>query len=588
MRRFGLFALFAIFAFLPVSAFANVPFSLIESDAPPELRTKMVNSLGEVENPPRSRAQARRRAKKAVEIIESVLRSDGYYQSQISVEYGNDEREANSASRTPVLKVSLGPQFKYGDIKIELALENNALAKLLKDELSLASGDPVSSAEIVISEAALLLFLKTNGFPDAQILSRDAVVDHTRQKMDLTLNFDAGDKATFGQVILADKSKVSQKWADMVAPFEAGDLYDETQVNLFKNRIVSTGAFANVSSELQPNDSAANAQRDLKLTIAQGKPNTISAEVGYSTTDGTGVDVTYERRNLGHAAQILTLTTTLKTNQQSVAANYSVPYAWRVSRALDFGAEFARQNNDVFRGNKVTAKALITEKISDSLRLSGGIGLETSKLREDVAGSLSDRAYLVEGISRAVYDSRDNILDPKKGVLIEGQILPTYDFGDAGFFTIAQADAATYYKMSESFTLAGRVKYGSIVGAPQSEIPLNKRFYGGGGGSVRGYGFQSISPENDLGTLVGGRSIVEGSAELRYQGTGNLGFVGFIDAASVSEAQYPKFEDTLFGLGAGVRYYTSFAPLRADIAIPLNRRDGDAAVQVYLSIGQSF
>ena len=61
-----------------------------------------------------------------------------------------------------------------------------------------------------------------------------------------------------------------------------------------------------------------------------------------------------------------------------------------------------------------------------------------------------------------------------------------------------------------------------------------------------------------------------------------------MDAGSASRAEYPTFDDVRVGAGLGVRYHTSFAPLRADIAIPLNKRESDNAVQVYISIGQSF
>ena len=42
------------------------------------------------------------------------------------------------------------------------------------------------------------------------------------------------------------------------------------------------------------------------------------------------------------------------------------------------------------------------------------------------------------------------------------------------------------------------------------------------------------------------------------------------------------------GAGVGIRYNLGFAPLRLDLGFPLNRREGDAPFQVYVSIGQSF
>ena len=82
--------------------------------------------------------------------------------------------------------------------------------------------------------------------------------------------------------------------------------------------------------------------------------------------------------------------------------------------------------------------------------------------------------------------------------------------------------------------------------------------------------------------------MTEGSFEVRYKGEGALGYVGFIDAASVSRDTNPQGGETRYGAGVGVRYYTAFAPMRADIAIPLNPRDDDADFQIYISIGQAF
>jgi translocation and assembly module TamA len=42
------------------------------------------------------------------------------------------------------------------------------------------------------------------------------------------------------------------------------------------------------------------------------------------------------------------------------------------------------------------------------------------------------------------------------------------------------------------------------------------------------------------------------------------------------------------GTGVGVRYYTSFGPVRLDVGFPLNKRAGDSPFGIYVSIGQAF
>ena len=105
---------------------------------------------------------------------------------------------------------------------------------------------------------------------------------------------------------------------------------------------------------------------------------------------------------------------------------------------------------------------------------------------------------------------------------------------------------------------------------------------------MRGYEYQSISPRDSAGELVGGRSLFEMSAEVRYRASDTLGYVAFLDGGAAGSNTEPPLDTLSYGAGVGLRYYTAFGPLRADIAVPLNKKEGDADFQVYISIGQAF
>jgi translocation and assembly module TamA len=136
--------------------------------------------------------------------------------------------------------------------------------------------------------------------------------------------------------------------------------------------------------------------------------------------------------------------------------------------------------------------------------------------------------------------------------------------------------------------VAGRIKAGSIFGGSTSQIPGSRRFYAGGGGSVRGYAYQAIGPRYADNTPIGGSSVLEASLELRQKIGERWGVVAFVDGGAVGTAQFPTGDQFSAGVGVGVRYDLGFGPIRADVAIPLDRREGDPAFQIYLSIGQSF
>ena len=81
---------------------------------------------------------------------------------------------------------------------------------------------------------------------------------------------------------------------------------------------------------------------------------------------------------------------------------------------------------------------------------------------------------------------------------------------------------------------------------------------------------------------------MEVSGELRWRRDGPLGFVAFLDGASVTENEGVSLSDVRYSAGLGVRYDTVIGPLRFDIATPLDPRDGDAPIQLYVSVGQAF
>jgi translocation and assembly module TamA len=124
-------------------------------------------------------------------------------------------------------------------------------------------------------------------------------------------------------------------------------------------------------------------------------------------------------------------------------------------------------------------------------------------------------------------------------------------------------------------------------GASQFALPPDQRFYGGGSATVRGYRYQSIGPQFPDGQPIGGTSIDAATIEFRQRFPANLGGVAFVDAGQVGTSA--PFQGTVHvGAGLGVRYYTAIGPIRLDVAVPLNKRPGNDAFELYIGLGQAF
>ena len=161
---------------------------------------------------------------------------------------------------------------------------------------------------------------------------------------------------------------------------------------------------------------------------------------------------------------------------------------------------------------------------------------------------------------------------------------------DNVFFLRSVGEASTYYPIGERerTVLAGRVKIGSIVGGDELTVPSDRLMYSGGGGSVRGYSYQSINPRLPDNTPRGGLSQFETSLEVRQDIGEKFQAVAFLDGGAIGFQETPNLSNMRYGAGVGVRYKLPFGPVRADVAFPLNKREGDSSFQLYISIGQSF
>ena len=159
-------------------------------------------------------------------------------------------------------------------------------------------------------------------------------------------------------------------------------------------------------------------------------------------------------------------------------------------------------------------------------------------------------------------------------------------------FLVTEANGSHYLSLDpeDGVVLASRLRLGTIVGESRAAVPANKRFYAGGGGSVRGFEFRRVGPLDATNDPLGGRSVIELGLETRIRITESIGAVPFLDGGNVFRDPIPDDPARLrWAAGLGLRYFTPFGPLRFDLAFPIDRRDGvDDLFQFYLSVGQSF
>jgi len=234
-----------------------------------------------------------------------------------------------------------------------------------------------------------------------------------------------------------------------------------------------------------------------------------------------------------------------------------------------------------------TAYAGFDRVLSQQWQFKTGITGEISRITRN--GISQD--YRLVGLPQSVmFNHANNDLDPTQGYRVDLDVAPWAYSGD--FFTIIRLTGRSYFDLAEPgrTVLATRASLGTEPAISIGGIPPDKLFYAGGGGSVRGFVYQSAGPRDAFHNPLGGASVVEASVELRQRIGKSFGAVAFVDAGSAYPGTLPDF--SLFaprvGAGVGLRYYTDFGPVRLDLGLPLNRRSGDPPFGIYVSLGQAF
>ncbi len=581
-----------------------------------------LRALGEGEE---SAPQVAARARADEELLGDILRTYGYYGGEVLRQLSGGRRdsargvgdasaaqtaeaEAEAASREPSVRFDIipGPRYSFGRIDLgALATLREPDASRLIAAFGINSGDPLYADRIIGQELNLRVALGESGYPFAQTGEPALLIDHAREQGDLTLDVQPKGKYLFGPVLSNDPRFLSSNHLGRIARFDAGDVFQQSLETDLRRAILATGLVSSVTltpREIRAPQGDQPGQVAIDVELERAPVRTIAGAIGYGSEDGFKLEGRWEHRNLFPPEGALRLRGILGTRE--TLASIGV-------RRNNFRGRDQVLSADLYASD-ITTLAVDSrgfglrttfEKVSNLLfqkPLSfqvGGELLYTDERNRDVRTApgvlLPRRAYLIGGLFGSVtLDASDDLLDPTKGYRATLFLAPeaSRSQGAGSYYLRAQGDASAYRSFGE-IVLAGRVRAATIQGAAIDSIAPSRRLYGGGGASVRGYGFQSVGPRDAVGNPTGGASLVEFAIEARIPTPlldGAVEVVPFLDAGSVSRGSTPDFGEIRYGAGVGLRYKTSFGPIRIDVAAPLNPNRFDNPVVVYVSLGQAF
>ena len=523
-----------------------------------------------------------------------LLYSEGYYDATALASLD----QANDGALKAVISVTPGKRYRIGDIVINAG--QTVPPGLIRDSLPLRTGDYIVAAAVEGAEANVGVKLPENGYPFAKLGQRDILLDPATTTGDYTLPVETGPRGSFrGITTTGERQAFGADHMKVISRFKPGELYDSRKVDDLRRALVATGLFSSISVDpVRTNEPGPDGTEYVDLTVAQeaGKPRTLAGELGYGTGQGFRAEGSWTHRNLFPPEGALIASVIAGTQEQGASGTFRRSNAGKRDKTFQAGVTLNHQNYDAYEAYTAGLNIGWSRQSTPIFqkRWTYSYGAEVLLTNEQVVvdpatADKTRRTYFIGGLPVQLgYDRSDDLLNPTRGFRANLRAEPEGSLqGSFSPYLRATFDLTGYYPLSDSLVIAARTRVGTISGVNRDDVAPSRRIYAGGGGSVRGYGYQELGPKDANNDPIGGRSVNEFAVEGRYR-FGDYGVVAFVDAGQVYESSMPQFSNIRYGAGVGGRFYTNFGPFRADIAMPINRQPGESKFALYIGIGQAF
>lgn len=547
--------------------------------------THISDTISLQNRPPMTMAQLKRRISEDVSKFTRALRSFGYYSPEVKYTISTEAEPVKIE-----FLINPGPPYVITEVTItSICPDMDPDTPMPSPEtLGLEKGQRIHSSKVVDAMDIIIKDFRSRGYPFPIVEISEVIIDHRDHSASIHYTLDPGPWAMLGEISIKGLERVKPQYIHDRIPWEKGDEFKNSLMNEFRRQLTVGGLFSMVEishpDELEDDDTL-----PIRVSVTERKPRTVRMGMGYETDIGPELRLGWTHRNFRGMGENLDFDLRVSDALKYTEGRYTMPSFFRADQKLTLKTGASQEKQDAFDSESVYVSGMLERSLSSRLSVGAGIGYRLGRVEQ--FGESKDLG-LFYFPSDLTWDGRDDVLNPGTGLHFNLQVIPFFDTLDSkSKFVKTYGSLNTYLELlsEKRIVLANRVALGAINAQSKSHIPPDERFYAGGGGSVRGYSYQTAGELED-GNPVGGLSLAEFNNELRFKISKHSGFVLFLDGGRAFDSSYPDFDQDLYwGWGLGYRFFTDFGPIRADIGFPVNpRKDQDDRFHIYISIGQAF
>ena len=529
------------------------------------------NSITEVRQT--YRAQVDRAIRRAVEAL-------GYYQTTIQYNW-KEPKDKDPALL--VAKVHLGEpaRIEGTSFSVEGEGKDDEVFTELRKKLP-KKGTQLNHGEYESFKASIERTAIRHGYFDGDFVTKELGVDAVKNQAFWTFDYDSKTRYRFGDIKFSG-SQIREPILVNLLPFKEGEPYTSDDISELNRRLSATGWFNSVvvSPDIFKGRASADKTLPVYAHVTPKKENAVETGLGYSTDVGPRASVTWRKPWMNDSGHSLEASTELSALEQLADVSYKIPLEesalekyWLVQ-----GGVKTEDLNDT-KSNSVSA--MVSRHWAPYEGWQRDVHLRWS-IDDFDQGETSDRTMLIyPGVS---FSKTTTV----------GGLMPTWGFsqrytldwsntmwGSDVDFVVLEAQHALVKAFADRHRIVLRSRIGWIETNDFDKVPPDLRFFAGGDRSVRGYKYESISPEDENGDLTGAEKLITASVEYQYRVTGDWWGAVFFD---IGQAVHDfDDQDLKKGVGVGVRWNSPLGPIKLDIATPVGD-PSESGVQFYIGLG---
>lgn len=548
----------------------------VEGDYP-QLQDNAEAFLGEVEG--RSAGSLRRYASTAEAQVEEAFRALGYYSPMIQWEVVEQPGDDETPARL-VLTVQPGEPIRVRSRQVSIegpASRDPDFVGTLPEKPS--EGDVLNHGQYSTLRQTIQNRATRLGYFDGEFTTRRLEVNPEQHTADISLVFRSGVRYRLGEVSFKEGHGFEEQLLEQFVRFEPGEIYHADKVARLSGDLSNSGYFSGVDIDASPGK-AEEGVIPVSVDLTTRPPRSVAAGVGFSTDVGPRFSGNWREHWINPMGHRRGAQTELSVPRQNVGAWYELPLDPPMTDSIRLSAGYQREDIEDVESELLTLGQQWKHQLDNGWLQVASIRWEGERFRigdDDPEQS----SLLLPGLGYSKLQA-DSPLDPSRGYRIQFDVTGSHRavISDVDILH-ANVLVKGLYTLADNHRFLSRFQFGGVATNRFSDVPPSLRFFAGGDQTVRGYGYETLSPRNSEDVAIGGRYLMVGSVEYQYEFTENWRVAAFVDEGNAMD----DLSDPLAtGAGLGIRWISPVGPLRLDVAKGLDPEFG-GEWRIHFSMG---